>query len=154
MLSAHPPWRLEGGTRGVGPPTPRQGPAPGLVPGGLACPRKCHPPWRLEPSFPPRNIWVCSSSHFRSNVNAPFPHSPASPLRLVLTSIKGEMMETIFMGMISIKYQLTWEPQPGVQCVKGKYTSPQGPLIWKSRTLIRFDNARIGGPRCGLSSTT
>lgn len=32
-------------------------------------------------------------------------------------------METIFMGMISIKYQLTWEPQPGVQCVKGKCTS-------------------------------
>lgn len=51
------------------------------------------------------------------------PHSSASPLRLVLTSIKGEMMETIFMGMISIKYQLTWEPQPGVQCVKGKCTS-------------------------------
>lgn len=25
--------------------------------------------------------------------------------------------------MISIKYQLTWEPQPGVQCVKGKCTS-------------------------------
>lgn len=33
------------------------------------------------------------------------------------------MMETIFMGMISIKYQLTWEPQAGVQCVKGKCTS-------------------------------
>lgn len=32
-------------------------------------------------------------------------------------------METIFIGMISIKYQLTWEPQPGVQCVKGKCTS-------------------------------
>lgn len=32
-------------------------------------------------------------------------------------------METIFMGMISIKYQLTWEPQPGVQCFKGKCTS-------------------------------
>lgn len=51
------------------------------------------------------------------------PHSSASPLRLVLTSIEGEMMETIFMGMISIKYQLTWEPQPGVQCFKGKCTS-------------------------------
>ncbi|KAF6361559.1 homeobox D8 [Rhinolophus ferrumequinum] len=48
----------------------------------------------------------------------PSPHSSASPLRLVLTSIKAEMMETIFMGMISIKYQLTWEPQPGMQCVK------------------------------------
>lgn len=53
----------------------------------------------------------------------PPPHSSASPLSLLLTSIKGEMMETIFMGMISIKYQLTWEPQPGVQCVKGKCTS-------------------------------
>ncbi|XP_012882973.1 PREDICTED: homeobox protein Hox-D8 [Dipodomys ordii] len=30
-------------------------------------------------------------------------------------------------------------------CVKGKCASPQGPLSWKSGTLIRFDNARAGG---------
>ena len=59
---------------------------------------------------------------FLSALMPPCLHSSVSPLRLGLTSIKGEMMETVFMGMISIKYQLTWEPQPGVQCVKGKCT--------------------------------
>lgn len=122
-----------GGPRRRWPPVlcPRPPPAlgrsvPGLRPRSRAsCSRKHHPPQR-ESSFPPWNISVRFSIYSLSNANAcppPPPHSSASPQSLVLTSIKGEMMETIFMGMISIKYQLTWEPQPGVQCVKGKCTS-------------------------------
>lgn len=68
----------------------------------------------------------------------PSPHSSASPLRLVLTSIKGEMMETIFMGMISIKYQLNWGPQPGVQCVKGKRTSHFHKACSSGKEGLRF----------------
>lgn len=77
-----------------------------------------------------------SPSHILSPPPSPWP---------TLTSIKGEMMETIFMGMISIKYQLTWEPQPGMQCVKGKCTSHfhRACSAGKSRTLIRFDKVRI-----------
>ena len=43
------------------------------------------------------------------------------------------------MGMISIKYQLTWEPQPGVQCVKGKCTSHFHKALSAGKEGLRFD---------------
>lgn len=71
-----------------------------------------------------------------------FPLPP--PLRLLawlMTSTKGEMMESVFAGMTSIKYQLIRELQPGAHCVKGKRA-----FHWQS----------AGGPRtrvCGLLRT-
>lgn len=42
------------------------------------------------------------------------------------------------MGMISIKYQLNWEPQPGVQCVKGKCTSHFHKACSSGKEGLRF----------------
>lgn len=78
-----------------------------------------------SPSGPGTLVGFSIYSFSLTTVSPHPPHSwtssPPPPGRsLVLTSIKGEMVETIFMGMISIKYQLTCEPQPVVQCIRGR----------------------------------
>ncbi|OWJ99793.1 hypothetical protein Celaphus_00015739 [Cervus elaphus hippelaphus] len=91
-----PARRLLGGS-GVSVPRP--------PPGAIACPGPLH---------------AGAETRSRASCRRKYQPPQRCPLRLVLTSIKGEMMETIFMGMISIKYQLTWEPQPGVHGVVRK----------------------------------